>query len=255
MTTNTNVFVSYSRADVSLVGPIVKLLRVNKALVFQDIDDIQPGKRWRSEIAKALTESHLIVVFWCDHAHRSEQVSNEWKAAVEQAKDVLPLLLDATPLPQPLSEFQWIDFRGIVGANHSSIGSGSSYDEIRPNAPSPRSARRGLALAGLAAAFGIALFVFLFTFNSPDVPLPSPPVYEKPTLRPPQESFPLLPIVLLLGVAVAAWLAWLLRRRAKRRASIETTIRPPGEVERCIATELEAEILRRTALSRDSPIR
>lgn len=33
----TTVFVSYSHADASLVAPVVKLLRVNKSLVFQDI--------------------------------------------------------------------------------------------------------------------------------------------------------------------------------------------------------------------------
>jgi hypothetical protein len=60
---NTNVFVSYSHADSSLVDPVVKLLRINKSFVFQDIDGIQPGKRWRSEIAQALAESHLVVVF------------------------------------------------------------------------------------------------------------------------------------------------------------------------------------------------
>src|SRR5687767_5779573 len=95
----TNVFVSYSHADAPLVAPVVKLLRVNKSLVFQDVDSIQPGKRWRSEISTWLTESHLVVIFWCDHASRSDEVSKEWKAAIEQEKDLLPLLLDATPLP------------------------------------------------------------------------------------------------------------------------------------------------------------
>ena len=118
---STHVFVSYSHADASLVAPLVKLLRVNKSLVFQDIDGIQPGERWRSKIAKGLAESHLVVVFWCDHANQSDEVSKEWKAAIEQEKDLLPLLLDATPLPPELGEFQWIDFRGTVGPNHSSI--------------------------------------------------------------------------------------------------------------------------------------
>jgi hypothetical protein len=118
-----NVFVSYSHADVLLVSPVVKLLRVNKSFVFQDIDGIQPGKRWQGEIANALAESQLVVVFWCTHASGSNEVSKEWQAAIEQEKDLLPVLLDATPLPSELAEFQWIDFRGTVGANHSSIGS------------------------------------------------------------------------------------------------------------------------------------
>jgi hypothetical protein len=118
-----NVFVSYSHADAVLVAPVVQLLRVNKSLVFQDTDGIQPGKRWRGEIAKALAESNLVVVFWCDHACRTTEVATEWKGAIEQEKDVLPLLLDATPLPSELGQFQWIDFRGTVGANHSPIES------------------------------------------------------------------------------------------------------------------------------------
>ena len=71
---STHVFVSYSHADASLVAPIVKLIRINKSLVFQDIDDIQPGERWRTKIARGLAESHLVVVFWCDHANQSDEV-------------------------------------------------------------------------------------------------------------------------------------------------------------------------------------
>src|SRR5687767_4192277 len=106
-----NVFVSYSHADGPLVAPVVSLLRANQSLVFQDTDRIPPGKRWREEIAKALAESNLVVVFWCHHAFRSNEVAREWRAAIEQGKDLLPLLLDATPLPSELGSYQWIDFR------------------------------------------------------------------------------------------------------------------------------------------------
>jgi len=44
-----NVFVSYSHADASLVTPVVRLLRVNQSLVFQDADGIAPGTKWREE--------------------------------------------------------------------------------------------------------------------------------------------------------------------------------------------------------------
>ena len=122
----TNIFVSYSHADTLLVGPVVKLLRANKSFVFQDIDDIQPGKKWRSEIAGAITSADLVVVFWCHHASKSNEVKTEWSAAIEQEKDLLPLLLDATPLPPELSQYQWIDFQGTVGENHKSMELGSS---------------------------------------------------------------------------------------------------------------------------------
>ena len=113
-----NVFVSYSHDDAVLVTPIVKLLRVNKALVFQDLDSIELGKKWREQAGRALAEAHLVVLFWCVHSSHSGEVESEYRSALKTGKDLLPVLLDATPLPADLSEFQWIDFRGTVGANH-----------------------------------------------------------------------------------------------------------------------------------------
>jgi len=239
---STNVFVSYSHADASLVAPVVELLRANKSLVFQDTDSIPPGKRWRSEIAKALDESHLVVVFWCDHASRSDEVSKEWNTAIEQQKNLLPLLLDATPLPPELDEFQWIDFRGIVGANHSSID--SSANDVKTRRPKQWLAipsARWLSVPGLAVTFATAAALYLFRAErepAPVVPKPSvPPV-------PPVESFDFVLTLLLLSVfAVTACLLWLWRRKR-----VESQ---PRDIERRIANELEAEILRRTALRRD----
>ncbi len=256
---STNVFVSYSHADESLVAPVVKLLRVNKSLVFQDIDGIQPGKRWRSEIARGLAESHLVVVFWCDHASRSGEVSKEWKAAIEQEKDLLPLLLDATPLPPELGEFQWIDFRGTVGPNHSSIV--SSPNAVRASAPPSVKSGRWLSFAGLAAVFVAAVALSLFTLDAPHLPTPSPtpgPPVPTPLPSPTHpEVFDLLlsknillPLALLL--AVAACLAWFLRRRSERGRLIERAKPHSRELERRIASEIETEILRRTALRPDA---
>jgi cbb3-type cytochrome oxidase subunit 3 len=64
-------------------------------------------------------------------------------------------------------------------------------------------------------------------------------------------------IIVMLGVVVAvgAYLLWLRRRRTRteelRTIPLDGTVRAmpqPGEVERRIAVELEAEILRRIAL-------
>jgi hypothetical protein len=251
---STNVFVSYSHADASLVAPVVKLLRVNESLVFQDVDGIQPGKRWRREIARGLAESHLVVLFWRDHASRSDEVSREWKAALDQEKDLLPLLLDATPLPPELVEFQWIDFRGTVGPNHRSIV--SSGNEVSASAPRSVKSGRWLSIAGVAAGFVAAVALSLFTQHGAQLP-PADPGPSHPTplpSPPPPEGFDLLHsgnvlLSLALLFAVAGCLAWLLRRRSARRRSNE---RQPREVERRIASEIETEILRRTALRRDA---
>ncbi len=213
----TNVFVSYSHADASLVAPVVKLLRANKSFVFQDIDRIQPGKKWRSEIAMALTEAQLVVVFWCDHANRSDEVLKEWKAAIEQEKDLLPLLLDTTLLPPELGEFQWIDFRGTVGANHSSI---------KPPAPEPPgqnwAPRKSswFSLVGLAtvviAVVSVSLFTLITLENDPQV---KPPINHSL----PEEGATINSIFLIVSVvlAITACVVWFLRRWSKRRKVIE----------------------------------
>ena len=113
-----SIFISYSHQDSSLVGPVVALLRASEALVFRDADSIHPGKRWREEIGTAISSASVVVVFWCHHARASAEVGNEIRAAVTQKKDILPLLIDETPLPQGLAEFQYIDFRKAFGDGH-----------------------------------------------------------------------------------------------------------------------------------------
>jgi len=115
-----NIFVSYSHADSSLVVPIVALLRASDALVFRDADSIQPGKRWRDALATAISKTNVVVVFWCHHARTSQEVAAEFTAAIDHGKDVLPLLLDETPLPGALADFQYIDFREVFGNGHGS---------------------------------------------------------------------------------------------------------------------------------------
>lgn len=259
-----NVFVSYSHADAPLVAPVVKLLRVNKSLVFQDVDSITPGKRWRGEIARGLDQSHLVVVFWCQHASRSDEVAREWQAAIAQNKDLLPLLLDATPLPAPLGEFQWIDFRATVGANHGTV---DSPPHIRP-APAPVSgpaparpslrAGRWLSFAAVVAVFALAGILSVNIGHQgplPDVPatVTKPPVDPKKP-QPPPTSVPTrfgVPLALTVSLIVVAGLLWQ-RQRAKRRRETAPDAGTPGSVERGIASKLEAEILRRGALRRDA---
>jgi hypothetical protein len=90
------IFVSYSHQDTGLVKPVVELLRVIKDLVFQDLDGIKPGRKWRREIDEALYAAHLLVLFWCYHSSRSTEVRREYEVALMTGKDVLPVLLDTT---------------------------------------------------------------------------------------------------------------------------------------------------------------
>jgi hypothetical protein len=252
------VFVSYSHVDASLVSPIVRLLRVNRSLVFQDVDDIRPGKKWREELARGLAESELVVLFWCDHSRQSGEVAKEWGTAIQQEKDVLPLLLDATPLPDQLREYQWINFRDTVGTTHSSpipFDSDSTLGRRRPSVarsiPQPPSAsiepasipsaprpvwRIALVTATIATALVITASLLLMT------QAPGAGSAESEILDPVW----VVSTIISLLVVVAALFLW------RRKASLGSPTAPVPSTppQRQMASEIEAEILRRAASHR-----
>lgn len=231
----TRVFVSYSRADAALVAPVVKLLRANRSYVFYDIDDIQPGKRWRGEIDRGLAEAELVVVFWCDHALRSDEVRREWATAIDRNKDLVPLLLDATPLPAALGEFQWIDFRTMVGTTHGSMHAPAGPARVgeTTRAAAPMS-RRSPAMAGMLAAGIVALVAVVLTATFW-------------TMRPPVETLVESALALVGLLAVLGCVVWLRRSRSKRQERIESAGTQVTEVEQRMASEIQTEIERRVA--------
>jgi hypothetical protein len=114
-----NIFVSYSPADNELVSAIVSLLCAsNSALAYCDADSIRRSDRWREELEATISEANVVLVFWCHHSNTSYEVRKEFALALEQGKDVLPLLLDGTPLPSKLAGRRTIDFRARVGVMH-----------------------------------------------------------------------------------------------------------------------------------------
>lgn len=251
-------FISYSRADGLLVAPIVKLLRVNRSFVYLDSDSIRPGKKWREELEAAISDANVVIVFWCCHSDASKEVEKEVSAAVERGKDVLPLLLDATELPTKLAEYQFIDFREVVGPAHHGLPTRISCS----TAPAPRHGSRtiiwGTALASVVAvSIGLSWLFETSKWpnptNSPSQAIsPTPPKhYEgdppvkagdpvqpkdhpaKKAVKPPspveQPSFmsdlmfglPGWMFVLTVLLALTALGGWLMRRRPKQRASAE----------------------------------
>lgn len=115
------IFVSYSPADSDLVSALVAVLGANnRALSYCDADAMRSGGRWREELGPAIAESNAMLLFWCHHSLTSYEVRKEFTLALEQGKDVVPLLLDGTPLPSRLATQGCIDFRGRAPVIHES---------------------------------------------------------------------------------------------------------------------------------------
>jgi hypothetical protein len=111
------IFVSYSRTDLEIVGPLVQLLRVTADQIFQDIDNIPPGGRWRAILTGAIDGCEAFLLFWCRHSANSTEVKNEYDQALKSDKRIVPVLLDETDLPVPLAEYQAIDLRQVLGGH------------------------------------------------------------------------------------------------------------------------------------------
>lgn len=125
-----SLFMSYSRKDELRVNAIVKLLRLTGSSVFLDSDCIEPGKKWRFEISRAIEDTDKMLVFWSRHSSVSNEVRNEYKMGIDAGCDVVPLLLDDSPLNADLNEYQYIDFRPLF-VLHDPAGIGLTTQLLR----------------------------------------------------------------------------------------------------------------------------
>jgi len=110
-----SVFLSYSHDDLEVVSGLTPLLQIQRRdLIFLDKTVLKPGQKWEEVLLNALDESKAIVVFWCHHSSCSAYVRKEFERAYAQQKEIIPVILDDTPVDKPLSEFQWIDLRYLI---------------------------------------------------------------------------------------------------------------------------------------------
>jgi hypothetical protein len=115
-----SVFVSYSRDDSRMATLVVQLLRARDD-VFYDIDSIKAGEPWRDALLRAIDDATHFYLLWCMHSARSEEVEWEWRRAISGNKRLVPVLLDSTPLVEPLTKYQWVDFQGVVEGHKPAI--------------------------------------------------------------------------------------------------------------------------------------
>lgn len=241
-----NVFVSYSHADTHFVAPVVSLLRATRAVVFRDADTIRPGRKWRNEIDTALERADLVVVFWCAHSRASPEVAKEYELGLRLGKDMLPVLLDGSPLPEPLKEYQFIDFQQAGAAGH---------DAPSRLASPARAGRSGfIGVVGTVAAIGVVGGSFVFWQSTdpatPGSPMPGikPPGIGVPGIELPSYSAPGIGpagLALLVGLAIAvAGTAALIRwwRRHGEGASVAVA---PNPVQRELADVVRAAVVER----------
>jgi TIR domain len=103
-------FLSYARADGPFALHLAGDLRAAGADVWVDQLDIQPSERWDRALEAALRASASVLVILSPRSVASENVMDEVGFAIDQRKEVIPVLHEPCDIPIRLRRFQHIDF-------------------------------------------------------------------------------------------------------------------------------------------------
>lgn len=108
-------FFSYSSKDRQRVMEIAQAYKIAGVEFFQDILSLEPGARWEKGLYKQIDDCDLFVLFWSEAARTSEWVGKEWRYALDRqragsALDIVPLILEGPPAPQPPRDLSHLHF-------------------------------------------------------------------------------------------------------------------------------------------------
>lgn len=101
--------VLYSRADSVAAQRAHALAAVYDRAVIDR--QVQPGAHWRQAMAGAICGASRVLLVWSRHAADSAEVRREIDTALVCRVNVVPVLLDSTPLPGLVADVQAVDWR------------------------------------------------------------------------------------------------------------------------------------------------
>lgn len=106
----TTIFFSYSRADSKFALKLATSLRDAGINLWIDQLDIHPGLRWDAEVEKSLENSKSLLVILSEASVTSNNVLDEVSYALENNKQVFPVIIDNCKIPFRIKRLQYIDF-------------------------------------------------------------------------------------------------------------------------------------------------
>jgi hypothetical protein len=109
--TDTDVFLSYCRADRELAERFVETAKAHGLSVWFD-ENIEGGRDWREVIVTALSSAKALVILFSDHSNASTQLIKELAVADSMRKLVIPVLVSdcepSGPYLYELASRNWI---------------------------------------------------------------------------------------------------------------------------------------------------
>lgn len=157
------VFISYSRKDLSFVEQLAADLKSAGFDVWYDVSGLRGGSRWRFEIENAIRNSESAIFVLSPDSIASEWVEREFLFSSNLKRKLIPLMYRYCELPLSYLNLNYIDVQGdkyrqnfdeILGALSSEHGASTSQKEWT-NEPSQPPSRK-ITLTG-PALFAMAL--------------------------------------------------------------------------------------------------
>jgi TIR domain len=143
----TDVFVSYSTADLRLAEFLQRHLQSEGLSVFLASTSLMPGQKWPQEILNALNNARWVLFLASRAACQSPWVQQELGVALARNKKLVPIVWDMAPrdLPGWVAHFQPVDLRG-ANADAARAAFSAIAEQVKADK------RQGAIIAGLLLA-------------------------------------------------------------------------------------------------------
>ncbi|NJN50688.1 MAG: TIR domain-containing protein [Gammaproteobacteria bacterium] len=130
-------FLSYSRRDSEFALRLATDLRNHRLPVWVDQLDIPPGTMWDREVERALSASARVIIVLSASSVESDNVLDEIAVALDEGKELLPVLLEQCRVPLRLRRKQHIDFTGSYAEGLQRLREGLLQPSAPPQASAP----------------------------------------------------------------------------------------------------------------------
>ena len=108
------IFISYSRRDISTVRALTTALSQKGLTVWMDRSDIQEGDAYDTQIEEAIAQTSVVIVLWSENSIKSHWVRAEAAYALAKHK-LLPITIDQSQPPLQFMQIQTLNFGGWQG--------------------------------------------------------------------------------------------------------------------------------------------
>ena len=174
------IFISYSRKDISFVRKLAGDLEKAGYDVWWDLTDLRGGDDWPREIPKAIEASPFFVVVLSPNSAVSDWVAKEYTQALSLRKKIIPLMLERSDIPFSLNTLNYVDFTsGDYAASFNNLLTALGFTGEPPVVTPPFS----WALPSVLRKYAMPIFLVLailfalissLVFSPPATPTPTP---------------------------------------------------------------------------------